>query len=130
MTVAKTAATPAATPVAVTIVAGEQRPARHARIRELLAAKPPAQRWAVVSIGLPGALADFARADRVASAGGCPCCSAGPVFNVTLVRLLRDRPWSRLLIEADGQAAAARLAERLDSGPLGAHLRVDEIVTV
>ena len=46
-------------------------------------------------------------------AGGCICCSAGLIFEVSLVRLLRRRP-DRLLIEPTGLAALAGILNALD----------------
>lgn len=114
--------------VAVTIVPGANRAQRRVRLRDLIAAKPKDQRWALIataSLGLAGDLPGF---DRVVAAGGCPCCSARLVFDVTLVRLLRDGPWDRLLIEVDGDDAGARLAALLSAGPAGPLLQVDEIL--
>jgi G3E family GTPase len=114
---------------AVTLVAGPDRGARAARLRQRLATKPAGQRWAVLSIaGVFGLPASFEGADAVVAVGGCPCCSARMAFEVELVRLLRRGPWHRLLIEVDGDEAAAQMGLRLASGPLREHLRVDESI--
>ena len=118
----------AGAPTQVTIVSGANRAERRTRLRDRIATKPAGQRWALIGTASLGLAGDLAGVDRVVAAGGCPCCSARLVFDVTLVRLLRDGPWDRLLLEVEGDDAGPRLAALLSAGPAGARLQVDEIL--
>lgn len=115
-------------PTKVTIVSGAKRTERRIRLRDRIATKPAGQRWALIGTASLGLACDLAGIDRVVTAGGCPCCSARLVFDVTLVRLLRDGPWDRVLLEVEGDDAGPRLAALLGAGPLGALLQVDELL--
>ena len=65
-------------------------------IRHLLANKPANERWAVLvnefgEIGIDGAtLASDDGVDIREVAGGCVCCTSGPMLRVALTRLLRQ----------------------------------------
>ena len=94
-------------------------------INHLLRNRPAGERWAVLVneyglIGLDAALMESeteagnpAGVDIREVAGGCICCSAGFMFEVSLVLLLQRRP-ARLLIEPTGLAALSGILDTLD----------------
>ncbi|WP_313054377.1 CobW family GTP-binding protein [Pseudomonas lopnurensis] len=93
-------------------------------IRQLLAQKPAAERWAVLvnefgQIGLDAAL--LSRGAEGVSlaevAGGCLCCVNGVPFQVGLTRLLRQARPDRLLIEPSGLGHPAELLRQLGQAP-------------
>lgn len=90
-------------------------------INHLLGQRPADQRWAVLVneyglVGLDAALlAGESRSTDVdirEVAGGCICCSAGFMFEASLVLLLQRRP-DRLLIEPTGLAALSGILDTL-----------------
>lgn len=94
-------------------------------INHLLASRPTEERWAVLVneyglVGLDAALMEApnepgtpAGVDIREVAGGCICCSAGFMFEVSLVLLLQRRP-HRLLVEPTGLAALSGILDTLD----------------
>lgn len=76
-------------------------------LNRLLAQRPAAERWAVIvnefgSVGVDEALLSPAGQPVRQIAGGCLCCTTGPLLRVTLTRLLREVKPHRLLIEPSG----------------------------
>jgi hypothetical protein len=67
-------------------------------------------------------------ADRFEAAGGCPCCTAGPVFRAALVRLLRAGPWQRLHVEVDPSGHAGAVVDQLRSPPFDRLLEVQALL--
>ena len=107
--------------VPVNVVAGRLGVGKTTAINHLLSLRPSTEKWAVLVneyglIGLDAALMrldedeDAVKVSEVA--GGCICCSAGPTFEVTLVRLLRARP-DRLIIEPTGLAKVSGILDTL-----------------
>ncbi len=125
---------PDTTPIPVTVVAGVARRARHRLLRELMAARPDAARWAILDNDDAGPLqvdeADGAGrgVHRFAVAGGCACCIAGPVFRATLARLLRAGPWERLLVNVHPSGHAHAIVDQLRSPPFDRILRVSRLL--
>lgn len=109
-------------PIVVNLVAGTLGVGKTTAINHLLEQRPPEERWAVLvneygRIGLDAALIegggpkDAVHVREVA--GGCICCSAGFMFEVSLVLLLQRRP-DRLLIEPTGLATVSGILETLN----------------
>jgi len=93
-------------------------------LRQLLAQKPAAERWAVLinefgQIGLDAALLASGD-DGIGFAeipGGCLCCVSGAPFQVGLNRLLRRTRPDRLFIEPSGLGHPLALLEQLRQPP-------------
>ncbi|MEO1172676.1 MAG: GTP-binding protein, partial [Myxococcota bacterium] len=107
--------------VPVNIVTGPLGVGKTTAINHLIAQRPAEEKWAILlneygQIGLDAALMDLRRANDSVGvrevAGGCICCSAGIMFEVELVLLLRQRP-DRLLIEPTGLATVSGILETL-----------------
>lgn len=116
-------------PVPVTVLAGGSGGAVRERVLQLLRARAPGEPWAVVVDGafaaadLAGALAD--PEVRVVASGGCACCTGAPLLRVTLVRLLRERRWRRILLVAGADARLPALEALLREPAFDGHLVVD-----
>jgi len=119
------------------LIAGPLGAGKTSLIRNLLAQRPAAERWAVLInefglIGLDAALLDSA-ADGVAMgevAGGCLCCVNGVPFQVGLSRLLRKARPDRLLIEPSGLGHPLELLRQLCEPPWLGVLAVQPAVLV
>ncbi|MEO0425562.1 MAG: GTP-binding protein [Pseudomonadota bacterium] len=110
------------TGIPVNIICGPLGVGKTTLINHLLTQRPADERWAVLIneyglVGLDAAIMDTG--DEPSShvaikevAGGCICCSAGPVFEVTLIQLLRRKP-DRLLIEPTGLATLSGILDTL-----------------
>lgn len=110
--------------IPVNLIAGPLGMGKTTTINHLLAHRPAEERWAVLVneyglVGLDAALMASAAESRQPGgveirevAGGCICCSAGFMFEVSLVLLLRRRP-DRLLIEPTGLAALSGILDTL-----------------
>jgi G3E family GTPase len=107
--------------VPVNLIAGSLGVGKTTTINHLLGQRPADQRWAVLVneyglVGLDAALlAGESRSTDVdirEVAGGCICCSAGFMFEASLVLLLQRRP-DRLLIEPTGLAALSGILDTL-----------------
>ena len=126
---------PAASPVGTTLITGFLGVGKTTAIRHLLAHKPAAERWAVLvnefgEIGIDGAT--LAGEDGVAIrevAGGCICCTSGPMLRVALTRLLRERP-DRLLIEPTGLGHPAGIIDSLREPGLAKALQLNAVITL
>ncbi len=108
-------------PIPVNIIAGPLGAGKTTAINHLLAQRPATEKWAVLVneyglVGLDAALlTDAAERNGVAVrevAGGCICCSASFMFDVSLVLLLQRRP-DRLLIEPTGLATLSGILDTL-----------------
>lgn len=110
----------------VTVVAGFAGAGKSALIDHWLRSRPPGERWAL----LANASAVEPGAGRYRVVGGCACCSAQTSARTALVRLLREGPWNRLVVELDGAAQPAALVDLLRTPPFDALLLVDGIVSV
>ena len=112
-------------PIPVNVIAGPLGVGKTTTINALLAQRPPNERWAVLvnEYGLVGLDAAFMDNEEVSDtapgveirevAGGCICCTAGVMFEMSLVLLLRRRP-DRLLIEPTGLATLSGVLDKLD----------------
>ena len=110
--------------IPVNIIGGTLGAGKTTTINHLLKQKPAHEKWAILvnEYGLVGL--DHALMNPVSEistsggvqikevAGGCICCSAGFMFEVSLVQLLQRRP-DRLLIEPTGLAALSGIIETL-----------------
>ena len=110
-----------ATPIPVNIIGGHLGSGKTTTINHILTLKPPEEYWSILIneyglIGIDGALIENKsqqnNVDIKEVAGGCICCSAGLMFEVSLVRLLQRRP-DRLLIEPTGLASLSGIIETL-----------------
>ncbi|MEO1369646.1 MAG: GTP-binding protein, partial [Acidobacteriota bacterium] len=111
--------------IPVNLVAGPLGVGKTTTINHLLAGRPDGEEWAVLVneyglVGLDAALIEpTGEPDRRPGVeirevtGGCICCSAGFMFEVSLVLLLQRRP-DRLLIEPTGLAAVSGILDTLD----------------
>ena len=112
-------------PIPVNIIAGPLGVGKTTTINHLLELRPENEKWAVLVneyglVGLDAALMSTGNSSGQPSgveikevAGGCICCSAGFMFQVSLVLLLQRRP-DRLLIEPTGLAALSGILDTLD----------------
>ena len=112
-------------PIPVNLISGALGVGKTTTINHLLRHRPEGEKLAVLVneyglVGLDAALmTEDAKAGQPAGvtirevAGGCICCSAGFMFEVSLVLLLQRRP-DRLLIEPTGLAALSGILETLD----------------
>ena len=108
-------------PIPVNIISGPLGVGKTTAINHLLAQRPDDEQWGVLineygMVGLDAALLnDATHPDRVyvrEVAGGCICCSASFMFDVSLVLLLQRRP-DRLLIEPTGLATLSGILDTL-----------------
>ncbi len=108
--------------VPVNLISGPLGIGKTTAIRHLLENRPEGERWAVLVnefglVGLDAALlTDAARPEGIdvrEVAGGCICCSAGFLFEISLAILLEQGP-DRLLIEPTGLAALSGILDSLD----------------
>jgi G3E family GTPase len=119
------------------VIAGPLGAGKTSLIRNLLAQRPPHERWAVLVnefglIGLDAALLTTDD-DGIALgevAGGCLCCVNGVPFQVGLSRLLRQAKPHRLLIEPSGLGHPLQLLDQLRAPPWDGVLAVQEPVLV
>ena len=104
-------------------------------IRYLLAHKPQHERWAVLvnefgEIGIDGATLESDQGVDIREvAGGCVCCTSGPMLRVALTRLLRQRP-DRLLIEPTGLGHPAGILDTLREPGLAQALQLNAVITL
>ncbi|WP_416771091.1 CobW family GTP-binding protein [Pseudomonas sp. RHF3.3-3] len=119
------------------VIAGPLGAGKTSLIRQLLAQKPPGERWAVLinefgQIGLDAAL--LTRADDGIAlgevAGGCVCCVNGAPFQIGLGRLLRKARPDRLFIEPSGLGHPAQILRQLGAAPWRGVLALQPCVMV
>jgi len=83
--------------------------------------RPADERWAVLvnefgEVGIDGATLEASGGYIVKEiAGGCICCTAGPLLRVAMARLLREERPDRLFIEPTGLAHPAAIVDMLRS---------------
>jgi len=111
--------------IPVNLIAGTLGVGKTTTINHLLEQRPKDERWAILIneyglVGLDAALLEPAAESGQPKgveirevAGGCICCSAGFMFEVSLVLLLQRKP-DRLLIEPTGLAALSGILDTLD----------------
>lgn len=112
-------------PVPVNLISGPLGVGKTTVINHLLRHRPEGESWAVLVneyglVGLDAALMETSPGQKERGgveirevAGGCICCSAGFMFEVSLVLLLQRRP-DRLLIEPTGLATLSGILDTLD----------------
>jgi G3E family GTPase len=112
-------------PIPVNLISGPLGVGKTTMVNHLLAHRPDGERWAVLVneyglVGLDAALIGSGAEPGSRKgveirevAGGCICCSAGIMFEVSLVMLLQ-RPPDRLLIEPTGLAALSGILDTLN----------------
>ena len=111
--------------IPVNLIAGSLGVGKTTAMNHLLNQRPDHERWAVLVneyglVGLdaalmatPGKEAKTGGVEIREVAGGCICCSAGIMFEMSLVLLLQRR-LDRLLIEPTGLAALSGILDTLD----------------
>ncbi|MEX1056681.1 MAG: GTP-binding protein, partial [Natronospirillum sp.] len=107
-------------------------------IKQLLAHKPQDERWAVLvnefgEIGVDGTLIRNGVNNDIAVRqipGGCMCCAAGPVTQVTLNNLLRQERPDRLLLEPSGLGHPAEILRLLRAPEYQGVLQVRDVITL
>jgi G3E family GTPase len=113
-------------------------------IRQLLAQRPPDERWAVIVnefgiVGIDGTTlaasggGDAAPASRVEVrevAGGCICCAANVPLRVAVTDVLRRLRPDRLLVEPSGLGHPAAILATLATPGLAGALRVGPVLCV
>jgi G3E family GTPase len=107
-------------PVPTTVVCGALGVGKTTAIRGLFEHRPAHERWAVLvnefgTVGIDGAVLDAGGVEVREIAGGCICCTAGPMLRTALVRLLREVRPDRLLVEPTGLAHPASIVDLLRS---------------
>ncbi|HEY4373501.1 MAG TPA: GTP-binding protein [Burkholderiales bacterium] len=117
-------------PLPAIFVAGFGGTGKHQVIEALLAQRPAAEQWALIApAGLLGAArfsgapADGVKMETVAP--GCPCCTGLTPFSaglVTLLRKLRDKPVTRLLIEGGSEGHIESVARLLQQPQFSPHV--------
>lgn len=119
------------------VITGPLGAGKTSLIENLLAQRPPNERWAVLinefgQIGLDAAL--LTRDDEGIAlgevAGGCLCCVNGVPFQIGLGRLLRKARPDRLFIEPSGLGHPAQLLAQLSEAPWLGVLTVQPCVMV
>ena len=139
--------------VPVSLLCGLDSGDRAALVTHWLGSRPDGERWAVLAqggiaftaaqgdgdhdasggrgaaSGAPTAAgADGREAVLVQAIGGCPCCSAATVLRLTLVRLLRQRRWDRILVATGPGAQPPSLLRLLREPALAAVVAPAEVV--
>lgn len=124
------------TSIPVHVVTGFLGSGKSTLIRELIAQKPPHERWAVVinefgQIGIDQALFDD-REDVIIKGlpGGCLCCQLAFVLQASLVNLIHRHQPDRLLIEPSGLGHPAGLLEMLRGDAFSHVLELQTVVTL
>ena len=120
------------------VICGPLGAGKTSLLRDLLAQRPAAERWAVLinefgQIGLDAALLEDSVGDGVTLhevAGGCLCCVNGVPFQVGLTRLLRRARPQRLFIEPSGLGHPGALLRQLREPPWQSLLSVQAPVVV
>lgn len=125
--------------VAINLIAGPLGVGKTTTINHLLAQRPTNERWAVLVneyglVGLDAALMEQASEpgfpkgiDIREVAGGCICCSAGFMFEMSLVLLLQKKP-DRLIIEPTGLAALSGILDVLERPGIREYVDVRSII--
>ncbi len=100
--------------VSVCLVTGATGAGKSTFISALAAARPSAERWAVLN----NDVGEFASTENdatltVSAIGGCACCTGQIMLQTAIVQLLRRTRPSRLIIEASAAAEPAALERAL-----------------
>ena len=123
-------------PIPVNIIGGPLGSGKTDNYQSYSDPETPEEYWAILIneyglIGIDGALIENTSTQKCLDikevAGGCICCSAGVVFEVSLVRLLQRRP-DRLLIEPTGLATLSGIIETLNRPGIAESIDLRSIV--
>ena len=109
--------------IPINLIAGTLGVGKTTAINHLLAQRPEGESWAVLvneygQVGLDAALLETEGVEIREVAGGCICCSAGFMFEVSLLLLLQRAP-DRLIIEPTGLATLSGILDMLARWDLG-----------
>ena len=125
--------------IPVNIISGPLGVGKTTMMNHLLKQRPPDERWSILVneyglVGLDAAMMDstFEQTQKTKVtirevAGGCICCSAGFIFEMSLVQLLQKRP-DRLLIEPTGLAALSGILDTLNRDGIREAIDIRSIV--
>lgn len=123
-------------PLPALLVAGFGGSGKHQVIEALLAHRAADEPWALIApAGLLGA-ARFTDAEGVlleTVAPGCPCCTGLTPFSAgltSLLRKLRDKPVTRLLIEGGSEGHIGSVARLLARPEFAPHVRLTHALAV
>ena len=131
-----------ASKIPVNIITGSLGSGKTTVINHLLTQKQPDEYWAILVneyglIGIDGSLmngingvvhdSDRGSVEIKELAGGCICCSAGLMFELSLVKLLRKRP-DRLLIEPTGLATLSGVVDTLSRSGIAESIDLRSII--
>ncbi|MBV7314700.1 GTP-binding protein [Shewanella sp. NIFS-20-20] len=109
------------TAVAVNLITGLLGAGKTSLIKELLAHKPPHERWAVLvnefgQVGLDAALLPQVNQVQIKQvAGGCMCCASGVPTHIAINQILQQARPHRLLIEPSGLGHPRQILKLLQS---------------
>lgn len=105
--------------IPTTLITGYLGAGKTTAILDLLAQRPPHERWAILvnefgTVGIDGAVLSGDKAVTVREvAGGCICCTANTPLRVALTQLIRQARPQRLLIEPTGLGHPAGIIDAL-----------------
>lgn len=125
-------------PVPVNIIAGGLGAGKTTAVNHLLGQRPKGERWAILvneygEVGVDAALLgqqDSGSGVEIRElAGGCICCTAGFLFEMSLVTLLGRRP-DRLIIEPTGLATLTGIIEVLELPGLRDAVDLRSVITL
>ena len=122
----------------VHVIAGALGAGKTTVLNALMRDRPADERWAILvnewgQIGVDAALLrGTARGPGLELrevAGGCICCTAGLIFDLSLIFLLQSRP-HRLFIEPTGLASLRELVHALSRPGVAEHVELAPIIAV
>ncbi len=124
--------------IPINVISGFLGVGKTTAINHLLRHKPASERWAVLvnefgEIGIDGAILAEESRDGIEVkelAGGCICCSAGVMFQVSLAVLLQSYRPDRLLIEPTGLATLSGVLDTLREPGFAGSVDVRTFVTL
>lgn len=124
------------TQVPVTLITGPLGIGKTTALLSLLRRRPAGGRWAVLvnefgQVGIDGARLSSGGDYEVREvAGGCVCCTAGPLLHASLARLLREVKPDRLLIEPSGLARPSAVLDVLSSPGIAPSVSKRAVITL
>ena len=126
--------------IPINLISGPLGVGKTTTINHLLSLRPAHEKWAVLvnEYGLVGLDAALMAPDSAKGhpgveirevAGGCICCSAGVMFDMSLVLLLQRRP-DRLLIEPTGLAALSGILDTMDRPGIREAVDIQSVICI
>lgn len=116
------------------IVMGATGAGKTSFILRLLAARPPAERWAILANDFGrAALADFAPGSPdlvIREVAGCICCTAQIALRTAVVALIRETRPHRLLVEASAAAAPESVLSVLREPGIASAIKLGPAFTI